>query len=167
VVSGDACERTFPIRSYHPHPMWSKRETLQFTVKLGLRKGLAVIRGMRRSLSDAEQERVAGAIVEHLELSRDDRGRSTAARPRDEARDEMRMKNDDAALPIPNAIVVTEPHAHRAAAAKLRACGKPGHGRWCAQPILAPFFEGFFLPMLPRFSPEGASCGQQVSDSAH
>jgi hypothetical protein len=30
---------------------------------------LALIRGMRRSLSDAEQDRVAGAIVEHLELS--------------------------------------------------------------------------------------------------
>jgi hypothetical protein len=26
----------------------SKRETLQFTIKLGLRKGLALIRGMRR-----------------------------------------------------------------------------------------------------------------------
>ena len=49
--------------------MWSKRQTLQFTVKLGLRKGLALIRGMRRSLTDAEQDRVAGAIVEHLELS--------------------------------------------------------------------------------------------------
>jgi hypothetical protein len=49
--------------------MWSKRETLQFTIKLGLRKGLALIRGMRRSLSDAKQDRVAGAIVEHLELS--------------------------------------------------------------------------------------------------
>jgi hypothetical protein len=49
--------------------MWSKRQTLQFTIKLGLRKGLALIRGMRRSLTDAEQDRVAGAIVEHLELS--------------------------------------------------------------------------------------------------
>jgi hypothetical protein len=49
--------------------MWSKRETLQFTVKLGLRKGLRLIRGMRRALTDEEQERVAHAIVEHLELS--------------------------------------------------------------------------------------------------
>jgi hypothetical protein len=49
--------------------MWSKRETLQFTIKLGLRKGFALIRGMRRSLSDAEQDRVAGAIVAHLELT--------------------------------------------------------------------------------------------------
>jgi hypothetical protein len=49
--------------------MWSKRETLQFTIKLGLRKGLALIRGIRRSLTGDEQERVADAIVEHLELS--------------------------------------------------------------------------------------------------
>jgi hypothetical protein len=46
--------------------MWSKRESLQFTVKLGLRKGLRLIRGMRRSLTDDEQDRVAHAIVEHL-----------------------------------------------------------------------------------------------------
>jgi hypothetical protein len=49
--------------------MWSKRETLQFTIKLGLRKGLGLIRGMRRSLTDDEQDRVAEAIVKHLELS--------------------------------------------------------------------------------------------------
>jgi hypothetical protein len=49
--------------------MWSKRETLQFSVKLGLRKGLSRIRGMRRSLTDEQQDRVADAIVEHLELS--------------------------------------------------------------------------------------------------
>jgi hypothetical protein len=49
--------------------MWSKRETLQFTVKLGLRKGLARIRGMRRALTDEQQDRVAEAIVDHLELS--------------------------------------------------------------------------------------------------
>jgi hypothetical protein len=49
--------------------MWSKRETLQFTIKLGLRKGLALIRGMRRSLTDDEQDRVADTIVKHLELS--------------------------------------------------------------------------------------------------
>jgi predicted DNA-binding ribbon-helix-helix protein len=35
--------------------MWSKRESLQFTIKLGLRKGSALIRGMRRSLTDDEQ----------------------------------------------------------------------------------------------------------------
>ena len=47
--------------------MWSKRETLQFTVKLGLRKGLRLIRGMRRALTDDEQEKIARAIVDDLE----------------------------------------------------------------------------------------------------
>jgi len=49
--------------------MWSKTETLRFCVMMGLRKGLALIRGMRRSLTEEEQQRVAGAIVEHLEQS--------------------------------------------------------------------------------------------------
>jgi hypothetical protein len=49
--------------------MWSKRESVQLTIKLGLRKGLALIRGMRRSLTDEQQDRVAEAIVKHLELS--------------------------------------------------------------------------------------------------
>jgi hypothetical protein len=57
------------ICSYHPSPIWSKHESLQFTVKLGLRKGLALLRGMRRALTEDEQDRVASAIVEHLELS--------------------------------------------------------------------------------------------------
>ena len=35
------------------------------------------------------------------------------------------MKKDEPDLPIPNAIVVTVPHAHRAAAQKLRECGDP------------------------------------------
>jgi hypothetical protein len=49
--------------------MWSERETLQFTVNLGLRKGLALIRGMRRALTDEEQERVAEAIGRPLDPS--------------------------------------------------------------------------------------------------
>jgi hypothetical protein len=36
---------------------------------MGLRKGLRLIRGMRRSLSEEEQHKIAGAIVEHLEQS--------------------------------------------------------------------------------------------------
>jgi hypothetical protein len=36
---------------------------------MGLRKGLARIRGMRRAFTDDEQETVAKEIVEHLELS--------------------------------------------------------------------------------------------------
>jgi hypothetical protein len=47
--------------------MWSKAESLRFSVKLGLRKGLKLIRGMRRALTDDEQDRVARVIVEDLE----------------------------------------------------------------------------------------------------
>ena len=49
--------------------MWSKAEALRLSIMLGLRKGLALIHGMRRSLTENEQERVAAAIVEHLERS--------------------------------------------------------------------------------------------------
>jgi hypothetical protein len=49
--------------------MWSKAESLRFCVKMGLRKGLALVRGMRRSLTDHEQNTVSQAIVDHLELS--------------------------------------------------------------------------------------------------
>jgi hypothetical protein len=34
---------------------------------MGLLKGLSLIRGMRRSLTEDEQHKVADAIVEHLE----------------------------------------------------------------------------------------------------
>jgi hypothetical protein len=49
--------------------MWTPLEDLRFYVKIGLRKGLARIRGMRRSLTDDEQDTIAKEIVEHLELS--------------------------------------------------------------------------------------------------
>jgi hypothetical protein len=49
--------------------MWSTAEDLRFCVKMGLRKGLARIRGMRRSLTDDEQDTIAKEIVEHLALS--------------------------------------------------------------------------------------------------
>jgi len=34
---------------------------------MGLRKGLRLVRGMRRSMTEEEQQRVSGAIAEHLE----------------------------------------------------------------------------------------------------
>ena len=49
--------------------MWTAAEDLCFCVKMGLRKGLARIRGMRRSLTEDEQEVIAKEIVEHLALS--------------------------------------------------------------------------------------------------
>ena len=49
--------------------MWTKADSLRLTVLMGLRKGLSLVRGMRRSLTDDEQHKVADAIVGHLERS--------------------------------------------------------------------------------------------------
>jgi hypothetical protein len=49
--------------------MWGKAEELRLSVVMGLRKGLHLIRGMRRSLTEDEQHKIAGAIVAHLEQS--------------------------------------------------------------------------------------------------
>jgi hypothetical protein len=47
--------------------MWTKTDDLRLTISMGLRKGLSLIRGMRRSLTEEEQHKIAGAIVEQLE----------------------------------------------------------------------------------------------------
>src|SRR5271170_1245636 len=62
----------------HPsHLQYSKQRSirvrwltyyLRCCVKMGLRKGLARIRGLRRALTDDEQQTVAKEIVEYLEL---------------------------------------------------------------------------------------------------
>ena len=49
--------------------MWSKTENLRFSVMLGLRKGLALIRGARRTFTEEEQKKIAAAIVDYLERS--------------------------------------------------------------------------------------------------
>jgi hypothetical protein len=49
--------------------MWAKADELRLSVLMGLRRGLRLVRGMRRSLTEDEQHRIAGAIVEHLEES--------------------------------------------------------------------------------------------------
>ncbi len=48
---------------------WSPQDDLRLTIKIGLRKGLKLVHGMRRALSDPEQDRVATAIAEHLKLA--------------------------------------------------------------------------------------------------
>ena len=59
--------------------MWSKADDLPLSVVMGLRKGLSLIRGMRRSLTEDEQHKVATAVVEHLEEHHlEDRTRSNA-----------------------------------------------------------------------------------------
>jgi hypothetical protein len=47
--------------------MWTKIDDLRLTVLMGLRKGLGLVRGMRRSLSEDEQHKIADAIVEQIE----------------------------------------------------------------------------------------------------
>jgi hypothetical protein len=47
--------------------MLGKAEEFWLFVVMGLRKGLSLIRGMRRSLTEEEQHKIAGAIVDHLE----------------------------------------------------------------------------------------------------
>jgi hypothetical protein len=47
--------------------MWGKAGELRLSVVMRLRKGLSLIRGMRRSLTEEEQHKIAGAIVDHLE----------------------------------------------------------------------------------------------------
>ena len=68
----------FSFRSYC-HGMWSKADDLRLSVVMGLRKGLSLIRGMRRLLTEDEQHKVATAVVEHLEEHHlEDRTRSNA-----------------------------------------------------------------------------------------
>jgi hypothetical protein len=59
---------SFPLCSYTPF-MWGKADDLRLGVVMGLRKGLKLIRGMRRSLTEDEQHKIADAIVAHLEQS--------------------------------------------------------------------------------------------------
>jgi hypothetical protein len=59
---------SFPVRSLVLE-MWGKADELRLSVVMGLRKGLSLIRGMRRSLTEDEQHKIAGVIVEHLEQS--------------------------------------------------------------------------------------------------
>ncbi len=49
--------------------MWTKTQELAFDIMMGLRKGLRLVRGMRRTLSEEEQQRVSAKIAEHLELA--------------------------------------------------------------------------------------------------
>ena len=52
----------FALCPYHP-PIRGKADDLRLTVVMGLRKGLKLIRGMRRSLSENDQHKIASAIA--------------------------------------------------------------------------------------------------------
>jgi hypothetical protein len=49
--------------------MWSKRQLFRFSVTLGLRKGLKLVRGARRTFTEDEQDKIAETVVEDLERS--------------------------------------------------------------------------------------------------
>ena len=57
----------YVLFSFHSRGLWSKADDLRLSVVMGLRKGLSLVRGMRRSLTEDEQHKVATAVVEHLE----------------------------------------------------------------------------------------------------
>jgi hypothetical protein len=59
----------FVLGSFLTWTMWTRTQDLRLSVVMGLRKGLRLVRGMRRSLTEDEQHKVADAIVEHLEQS--------------------------------------------------------------------------------------------------
>jgi len=46
---------------------WTTADELRFTIRMGLPKGLSLIRGMRRALTEEEQDRVAGEIAARLD----------------------------------------------------------------------------------------------------
>jgi hypothetical protein len=64
-------ERRAEVQTHSPRldlaRMWGKADNLRLFVLMGLCKGLRLVCGMRRALTDDEQQKVAAAIVEHLE----------------------------------------------------------------------------------------------------
>lgn len=45
---------------------WTSRDDLRLSIRIGLTRGLRLVRGMRRQLTEAERDRVAEAIADHL-----------------------------------------------------------------------------------------------------
>ena len=50
-------------------PCGQNNKSLQLSVVMGLRKGLSRIRGMRRSLTEEDQRKIAEEIIKELETS--------------------------------------------------------------------------------------------------
>jgi hypothetical protein len=46
--------------------MWTKADELRLSIVMGLPKGLSLIRGMRRAMTEDEQHKVATCVAEHL-----------------------------------------------------------------------------------------------------
>jgi len=45
---------------------WTNADEFRFAIRMGLRKGLSLIRGMRRALTEDEQDRIAGEVADSL-----------------------------------------------------------------------------------------------------
>jgi hypothetical protein len=48
---------------------WTEQDSLRLSIVIGLRKGLSLCRGMRKTLTEEQQKTVADEIIKHLELS--------------------------------------------------------------------------------------------------
>ncbi len=48
---------------------FTREDDLRLSLRMGLSKGLKLVRGMRRALDEDEKNRVADAIREHLQLA--------------------------------------------------------------------------------------------------
>jgi len=59
----------FPRVSAVADKQWTDDDELRLVMMLGLRKGLALVGGARRTFNEEEQKRIARAILDHLRLS--------------------------------------------------------------------------------------------------
>jgi hypothetical protein len=59
----------FPIIGADGVMAWTIRDDLRLAIKMGLLKGLRRIRGLRRLLTDEEQNRIADAIADQLAMA--------------------------------------------------------------------------------------------------
>jgi hypothetical protein len=48
---------------------FTREDDLRLSIRMGLTKGLRLVRGLRRQLDEDERNRIAEAIREHLELA--------------------------------------------------------------------------------------------------
>jgi hypothetical protein len=58
---------SFSVCSFVFGMTWTRADDLRLSVVMGLRAGLKSVRGMRRSLTEDEQRKIADAIIAHLE----------------------------------------------------------------------------------------------------
>src|SRR6516164_11674277 len=59
---------------------WTEQDSLRLSVVMGLRKGLCLCRGMRRALTEDEQNKIAREIIKHLGACPDYRSEWTSRR---------------------------------------------------------------------------------------